>query len=133
MKLFTQNRNDEDFMILAMTLAAAADGIDNLEEKAIFNLIDQLPRLRKLDTKEVLEASMNFIIETGYQKSVEYFSNVTDIHLKNAILVLVLEVSMANQDISEDEEDIMVHFADIMGVSNDDLNKIIDVISWKFI
>jgi hypothetical protein len=132
MSLFTQNRDVEDFMVLAMTIAAAADGIDSVEEDAIFSLMNQLPRLRNINQQYTLNAAMDFIVQNGYENSINYFSNIMDINITKTILILVLEISMANDNVSLDEEDVIVQFANAMDVDDFTLNKIVDVITWKF-
>ncbi len=132
MSLFTQNRDVEDFMVLAMTIAAAADGIDSVEEDAIFSLMNQLPRLRNINQQYTLNAAMDFIVQNGYENSINYFSNIMDINITKTILILVLEISMANDNVSLDEEDVIVQFANAMNVDDFTLNKIVDVITWKF-
>ena len=132
MSLFSQNRDVEDFMVLAMTIAAAADGIDSIEEDAIFSLMNQLPRLRNIDHQYTLNSAMDFVVQNGYESSINYFSNIMDTSVKNTILILVLEISMANDHVSDDEEDVIIQFANAMNVDDFTLNKIIDVVTWKF-
>lgn len=123
----------EDYMALAMEIVVAADYDIDEDEMALLETIGrQMPRFKSINLHEKLAEAVRFILDSGFQDALKHFEGITDETLKKTCLVLALEAAMANGEVSETEEDTLAELASVMGIDDDTLGMVVDVVSWKY-